>query len=132
MDGRNGCGGPLGGLVTSYIDRVVNHRDLTALDEMVSPAYVGSGPEWATDIGELRRFYEDQMRDRPDWHIEVQSTLELGDSVVVRAQAGGTVMVAGKQSHRRLDWLTHYRVADGLITEINILSFVPQPTSEPG
>ena len=122
--GGNGCGGPLGALVTSYIDRVVNQRDLTALDEMVSPDFVGTGSEWASDIGELRRFYESQMHERPDWHIDVHSTLEVGDSVVVRAEAGGRVTGDGKQSHRRIEWLTHYRVVDGLITEINVLSFV--------
>jgi hypothetical protein len=131
MSGHDGYGGPLCALVTSYIERVVNQRDLTAVDDLVSPDYSGSGPEWATDIHELRRFYEDQVRDRPDWHIGVQSTVELGDSVVVRAQAGGTVTVDGKQRHRRLEWLTHYRVTDGLITEINILSFVPMGADQP-
>ena len=117
--------GDLGGFVRSYIERVVNQRDLTAVDDMVSSKYVGSGPEWATNIEELRQFYVDQMRVRPDWHIEVQGTVELGDSVVVRALAGGTVTVDGVSRRKSLEWLTHYRVTDQRITEINILSFEP-------
>ena len=35
---------PLGTFITSYIERVVNRRDLTAVDDMVSADYVGSGP----------------------------------------------------------------------------------------
>ena len=43
MSGQDGCGGLLGGLVTSYIERVVNQRDLTALDDMVSRDFAGTG-----------------------------------------------------------------------------------------
>ena len=113
---------PLGDFIRSYIERVVNQRDVTAVDDMVSPGYVGRGPEWATNIEELRQFYLTQMRDRPDWHIEVQGTVELGDSVVVRALAGGTVTGNGVSRRMSLAWLTHYRVVDRRITEINILA----------
>lgn len=116
--------GQLGDFVRSYIERVVNQRDVTAVEEMVSPDYVGRGPEWAADIEELRQFYLAQARDRPDWHIEVQDSIELGDSVVVRAVAGGAVMVDGVIRRKTLEWLTHYRVVDGRIAEINILSVV--------
>jgi hypothetical protein len=51
---------PLGTFFTSYIERVVNRRDLTAVDDMVSADYVGSGQEWPTDVDELRRFNVDQ------------------------------------------------------------------------
>ena len=81
----------LGNFVRNYIDRVVNRRDVAAVDEFVSPDYVGSGPGWPTSIEELHQLYRTQMRERPDWHIDVQDTVELGDSVVVRALAGGTV-----------------------------------------
>jgi SnoaL-like domain len=125
-DGHSGWhDGPLGTFIQSYIERVVNQRDLTAVDDMVSWDYVGSGPEWPTHIDELRRFYVDQMHDRPDWHIDVQGTVELGDSVVARAQASGTVAVDGRPRRKRLEWLTHYRVVDRRITEINVLAIVP-------
>jgi len=117
-----GRAGPLGAFVSSYIERVVNRQDLTALDEMVSPGYTGRGPEWATTIDELRQFYIDQIRDRPDWHIDIQETVEVGDSVVVRALAGGTVLVDGVAQRKSLEWLAHYRVVAQRITEINLLA----------
>jgi hypothetical protein len=120
-----GRAGHLGAFVSSYIERVVNRQDLTALDEMVSPLYAGRGPEWATTIDELRRFYTDQILERPDWHIDIQETVEVGDSVVVRALAGGTVRVDGVAHRKRLEWLAHYRVVGQRITEINLLAIVP-------
>lgn len=111
--------------VRTYIDRVVNQRDITAVDECVSQSYRGSGPDWPTDRETLRRFYEKQYADRPHWHIDVQETVQLGDSVVARALAGGPVVVDGTAVTKRLEWLAHYRLQDGLITEINLLSLVP-------
>jgi hypothetical protein len=123
-----GRAGPLGAFVSSYLERVVNRQDLTALDEMVSPRYTGRGPEWATTIDELRRFYTDQILERPDWHIDIQETVEVGDSVVVRALAGGTVRLDGVAHRKRLEWLAHYRVEGQRITEINLLAIVPLPS----
>jgi hypothetical protein len=117
--------GPLGTFIMGYIERVVNQRDLTAVDDLVSSDYVGSGPEWPTNTDELRRFYVNQMHERPDWHIDVQGTIELGDSVVARAEASGTVAVDGRRRRARLEWLAHYRVVDRRITEINVLAIVP-------
>ncbi len=76
--------------------------------------------------GQLRRFYEEQVRDCPDWHIDVEEVVELGDSVVVRAHAQGSVKGSGTQRPTALDWLTHYRFRDGRITEINLLTVVPR------
>ena len=115
----------LGELVVAYIERVVNERDLTAVSESVAADYRGSGPGWPATRDALLAFYEEQARSRPDWHIDVQATIELGDSVVVRAQAHGTVTDDGRQELRRLEWLTHYRVRDGRICEINVLAIVP-------
>jgi hypothetical protein len=115
----------LGQLIRTYIDRVVNRQDLTAVDELVSLDYRGNGPDWtATTIEQLRQFYIDQYRDRPDWHIDVQETVELGDDVVVRAVAGGMVTIDGMNRRKRLEWMTHYRLKDGLISETHILSVV--------
>ena len=112
----------LSDLVTEYIQRVVNTRDLAAVDELVAPQYRGTGPGWPATIDELRRFYRAQMQERPDWHIDVQETIELGDSVVVRAHAFGTVIDGNSRSSAGVDWLTHYRVVNGRITEINLLT----------
>lgn len=113
--------------VRRYLDRAVNRRDLTAVDELVAPDFRGSGFGWPPDRAALARFYAWQAESRPDWHIEVQETLELGEVVVVRAQAGGTVLhdAAGElldQPHRkRVEWLSAFRVRDGLLVETQVL-----------
>lgn len=114
----------LSDLVIAYIDRVVNGRDITGVDQMVAPEYCGTGPGWPSTLGQLRHFYEEQIRERPNWRIEVRQTLELGDSVVVRAHAYGTAVEEGGPRPTALDWLTHYRFVERRITEINLLTVV--------
>ena len=114
--------GILGQQVREYIERVVNRRDPTAVDDLVSTHYRGSGLGWPTTLDALRQFYVDQYRARPDWHIDVQESVELGSDVVVRALAGGAVTIEGVRRIRRLEWLGHYRWHDGLISEINVLA----------
>ena len=118
--------GPLGHLVRTYIDRVVNRQDVTAVDDLVAPDYVGGGLGWPADRDALRRFYEHQLQVRPDWRIAVQSTLELGDHVTVHAHASGTEISEGASQRRELEWLTQYRIVDGRIREIRVLSVVPR------
>ncbi len=62
----------------------------------------------------LRAFYERQARDRPEWRIDVQETLEVGEWVAVRALAG--------DDDRRVEWLAAYRVSGGRVAEIRILA----------
>lgn len=109
-------------LAVDYLDRVVNRRDLTAVDELVASDYRGSGPGWPTTVDALRTFYEDQRRDRPDWRIDVRDAIELGDSVVISAHASGTEIREGVGRPRAVEWMTHYRFADGRIREINVLT----------
>lgn len=65
------------------------------------------------------------MRERPDWHIDVQDTVELGDSVVVRALAGGTVTRDGASPRTSFEWLAPYQVVERLINDINVLAAAP-------
>jgi ketosteroid isomerase-like protein len=117
---------PLGQLVRGYVERVVNQRDLSAVDDLVAADYTGGGYGWPPDLDRLRAFYADQMRDRPDWSISIQETVESGDVVVVRACAGGTVNVDGRALRRDLEWLASYRVVNGRISEIRVLSLTPR------
>lgn len=120
--------GPLGEIVRGYLERVVNHRDLTAVDEHVAADYRGFGHGWPTDVNSLRQFYVRQAEFRPDWQIDVQQTMELDDVVVVRAYAGGTVSHDASGSplaapcHKDVEWLTAYRLRNGRITEIRLLA----------
>lgn len=65
---------------------------------------------------------------RPDWRIEVQQTVELGDCVVVRALAGRTIAhdeygsPKAAPSTQSVEWLAAYRVRDRLITAIDVLA----------
>lgn len=104
----------LGRFVREYLDRAVNRRDPTAVDDLVSAGYRGSGHGWPADAAALRVFYERQAAERPEWRIAVQETVEVGEWVAVRALAG--------DSSRRVEWLTAYRVADGRISEIRVLA----------
>jgi hypothetical protein len=45
----------------------------------------------ASTLPDLRSFYEWQAATRPDWHIDVQETIEVDDCVVVRAHAHGAI-----------------------------------------
>ena len=120
-------------LVLHYLDRVVNQRDLAAVDEMVAADYQGDGHGWPRTLDELRRFYAWQAATRPDWTIDVQETLQLGDCVVVRANAGGTVTDAEDSRPAaapvvdQVSWLAAYWVADDRIRRIHILELTPYP-----
>lgn len=114
--------------IRRYLQRVVNDRDVSAVDELVSPDYVGSGHGWAPDREKLRAFYTWQAHYRPDWHIDIQAALEVGDWVAVQAHAGGTVAhdEAGQPlvtpHQRSVEWLTAFRVVDGQLAETLFLS----------
>ena len=116
--------GTLGAFVRAYLDRVVNNRDLSGVDELVSPDYTGSGQGWPAAFDSLRQFYALQAVERPDWHIHVDATLELADIVVVRAHAGGSLKAGGEMQRKDVEWLASYRVDHQLVREISLLAFV--------
>lgn len=118
---------PLGTWIRAYLERLVNSRDLGAVDELVSSDYLGSGHGWAPDREKLRDFYTWQATTRPDWYIDVRETVELGDWVAVRADAGGTVShdASGRplrtSARRSVEWLSAFRVSQGLLAETRLL-----------
>jgi SnoaL-like domain len=75
--------------IREYIERVVNQHDISAVDEMVSPDYTGGGYGWPENVAALQEFYDRQNRTRPDWRINIQQTVEVGEWIAVRALAGG-------------------------------------------
>lgn len=121
-------------LVREYLDRVVNRHELAAVDELVSGDYRGTGPGWPPDLANLRQFYEFQAQFRPDWRIDVQETVAVGDHVAVRAYAGGTIAhdEAGtplEAAFRKdIEWLAVYRFAGGRVAEVNFLTAVDRPS----
>jgi hypothetical protein len=122
--------GELDRFIREYIERVVNQHDMSAVDEMVSPGYVGGGYGWAETIQDLRESYGRQNRTRPDWHIDIQETMEVGEWVAVRALAGGQEAYNDDGSPQSppfltsVEWLSVFRIVDGRIVETRIVSVV--------
>jgi hypothetical protein len=114
--------------IREYIERVVNQHDMSAVDEMVSPHYTGGGYGWPENVAALRELYDRQNRARPDWRIDIQQTVEVGEWVAVRALAGG--MEAYNEDGTRqsrpyitaLEWLTIFHVVNSRIVETRVIS----------
>jgi SnoaL-like domain len=119
-----------------YITRVVNDHDMTAVDEMVSPGYTGGGYGWAQNIEELREFYDRQNRTRPDWRIDIQETLQVGEWIAVRAIAGGVEAYNDDGSPKSppymtsVEWLAVVHVIDRMIVEGRLISVVDHSGDE--
>lgn len=126
----------LSDLVCTYLERVVNSHDLTAVDELVAPDYRGTGLGWPVDRESLREFYEWQARTRPDWRIDVQETMAVGDHVAVRADAGGTIThddlgnPLQVPSRKDIEWLAVYRIEAGQICEVHFLASTQRQPGE--
>jgi SnoaL-like domain len=128
--------GPLGDFIRDFIGRVVNAHDVGAIDQavdqLVSPDYVGTGPEWhhlAPDFDALRAFYHRQAIQRPDWRIDIQETIEVGEYVAVRALAGGTQALDEDGAPRPpfptgVEWMSVTHVVDGKIVEGHVVTSV--------
>jgi hypothetical protein len=129
--------GPLGAFVRDLIERVVNEHDLEAidlaLDQMVSRDYVGTGSDWhrlAPDFDALRAFYRRQATQRPDWRIDVQETIEVGEYVAVRALAGGKQALDDEGEPRQppfptaVEWLAVYHVVDRVILDSGVVTWL--------
>jgi hypothetical protein len=129
--------GPLGAFMRDFIERVVNQHDLTAIDnavdERVSPDYRGTGSEWqhlAPDFEGLRAFYRRQATQRPDWRIDIQETMEVGEYVAIRALAGGTQALDDRGLPREppfptgVEWMSVNHIVDGKIVEGRVVTSV--------
>jgi hypothetical protein len=123
----------LGSFMRRYIQRVVNEHDLSGVDEMVSPHYRGIGPDWerlAPNFETAREFYRRQAIQRPDWRIDIQETIELGEYVAVRAYAHGVQAFDDDGASRRppfpieVEWFTVSRIVDGKIVEGRMITWV--------
>lgn len=121
---------------------VWNGGDLSAIDELFTPDFVGHFPERKVHgPDELRAEVTLHRKAFPDWTEEVQETVVDGDRIVVRFTSGGTNL--GKFLSRpptgkrvRISEMVMFRVRDGKIAEQwvypDILSMQRQLGSIPG
>jgi hypothetical protein len=130
--------GELGSFMRKFIQRVVNEHDLSAVDEMVSPEYRGTGADWeelASNIEVLREFYRRQATYRPDWRIDIQETIELGEYVAVRAYAHGIQAFDEDGTPRRppfpteVEWLSVNRILEGKLHEGRLITWLVRSES---
>ena len=81
-------------------------------------------------IEELREFYGRQNRTRPDWHIDIQENVKVGEWVAVRAFASGQEAYDEDGSQQSppfltsVEWMSTIRVGDNRIAEIRPVSWV--------
>ena len=117
--------GQLGDFIRDFIERVVNAHGLKAIDQaldhMVSRDYVRTGSDWrglAPDFAALRAIYHRQATQRPDWRIDVQESIEVGEYVAVRALAAGQKALDDDGAPRQPPLPTAVESAKALITAI--------------
>lgn len=123
--------GQLGTFVREFMECVVNSHDLNTIDravnEMVSPEWHG---DMAPDVEGLRAFYHRQAIQRPDWHIDAQETLEVGEYVATRALAGGKLAFDQDGLPWQpgypiaVEWLTVTRIVDGKAVEGRLVTWL--------
>ena len=74
-------------------ERIVNNRDLSAVDEVFAPDFVdrSAPPEAPSDHSAIKAYYTSLFASFPDFHFTVEDLIEVGDKVVGRCTATGTM-----------------------------------------
>lgn len=77
-------------------ERIVNQRDLSAVDEVFAPEFVDrSAPPGApTGAPAIKAYYTSLFSAFPDFHYSVDDVIDVGDKVVGRCTASGTMQGA--------------------------------------
>jgi predicted ester cyclase len=75
-----------------YVDVIWNQKNLAALDKYFDPDHVDhdAPPGQAPGLAGLKPIFAMMQAAFPDWHIEVEQLLEVGDTVVARIRSSGT------------------------------------------
>ena len=105
-------------------DEVLNGKNLSVVDELISPDFVEHVGGERRQVGP--EGFKGARRRRnaafPDWHVVVDDLVSEADKVVVRATAQGThsgeFMGIGPTGKRiTVRWIAIYRVRDGKLAE---------------
>jgi predicted ester cyclase len=111
-------------IVQEFIDRLYTQGDPTAVDDLVSPAFVDHDPPFGAEgTADGWRAMSSMIRAAfPNWHSEVHSLHADGDVVVERFTASGThegeiFGIEPSGTTCSLAGINMFRVADGRIVE---------------
>jgi steroid delta-isomerase-like uncharacterized protein len=112
-------------VVRDIIDKSMNHGDMAALEELVSPEYVGprgdKGPQaFAATVQGLRGGF-------PDIHYEILDIVAQGDTVAVRWRWTGTHMNQYRvfpptQKHIVNDGVGFFVVRNGKLAKTSVIT----------
>lgn len=74
-------------------EKIVNNRDLSAVDEVFATDFVdrSAPPESPSDHSAIKGYYSRLFASFPDVHFTVEDLIEVGDKVVGRCTATGTL-----------------------------------------
>ena len=75
-------------IVRRFYDRVLNRKQLDAIDALCAPTYHGDAP--GADRAAFKQFYGRFLAAFPDLRVSFEDVLAEGNRVVVRATARGT------------------------------------------
>jgi predicted ester cyclase len=111
--------------VRRYIEEVVNHRDLDAIEEVLAPDYLNHAAvaEHQHGIAGAKHILDWLIGAFPDFRFEIEDIVAEGDMVAVRATATGThegrelwgIQPTGRRfAVQQVHWM---RVADGRLAE---------------
>jgi len=89
-------------IVRDYFDRLLNQRDLSVCDELLSATYIDhdAGPQAEPGPASTRSFVEGFLHDYPEMKVEVQDIFAEKRKVAVRLKWTGRHADSGEKYHR--------------------------------
>nr|BBH87345.1 hypothetical protein KTC_20960 [Thermosporothrix sp. COM3] len=108
-------------LVTDYVERVWNHADLAALDELTTDTfryYLGGQP--GRDHEQMRQLITMLHTAFPDWRVEIVEMVAEANTVVIRWQGDVTHLgpfqgIAATGKHIAVNGINMYHIREGKI-----------------
>ncbi|MBN2393270.1 MAG: ester cyclase [Anaerolineae bacterium] len=89
-------------LVREYFHRLLNEKDLSVCDEMLSSNYLDhdAPPDTPPGPKSTKEFVAGFLEEYPDMHIDIEDILEEGNEVAVRIVWRGNHRGSGEQFHQ--------------------------------
>lgn len=105
-------------------EAVLNEKDLSVVDELISSEFVEHAGGQRRKVG-TEGFKAARRRRNaafPDWHVVIDDLIAEGDKVVVRATGSGThlgefMAIAPTGKKVSVSWIAIYRIENGKLAE---------------